>query len=205
VLAGSRGERAKRDNEARARLRIGMLGAGGTAAGSWALITGSTDARLAALVPVGLAAIVAPFALTGRVKNLAGEILVAAALAGTLVPVAVASHVTWSYAFVAAGVWFTSFLLATLTVHALKAKTKGHLSPRWTVVAAPVLGVAVAGAAILAGSSPAIPRLAALALLPPALATLAINLMGVHPRRLKRVGWSLVTANVLTAVLLLAA
>lgn len=154
---------------------------------------------------VGLRCHLAPLALTGRIKNLGGEILVAAALAGTLLPVAVAGGVAASYAFLAGGVWFASFLLATFTVHALKARTKAQLSPQWTTVAAPLLGVVAIAVGVLASNSPAIPRLAALALLPPALATLAVNLIGVHPRRLKRVGWSLVTANLLTAALLLAA
>jgi hypothetical protein len=205
VLAGARGERVRTDSAARARRRILILAAAGALAGGVALATGSRDAALAALIPLGFAAALAPAALTARVKNLGGELLVAATLAGTLVPVAVAGGAGWHYALLAAAIWFTSFLLATLTVHALKTRAKGHLSPRWTLRAAPLLGIATIVAGVAAGVSGAIPLLAGLAVLPPALVTLAVNLLAVHPRRLRRVGWSLVGANLATLGLLLAA
>lgn len=203
VVAGVRGERARRDHGRSARKRAILIAAWGSVAALIALLSASGTARMAALVPGGFAVLLAPLVLTGRVKNIAGEILVAGALAGVLLPVAVAGGAEWSYAVLAAGVWFTSFTLATFTVHALKARVKERLSPQWTVVVAPVLALTVLLAAVLVAYSASQPRLAALALVPPALATLAANAVGVHPRRLKRVGWSLVAANVLTAALLL--
>jgi hypothetical protein len=43
-----------------------------------------------------------------------------------------------------------------------------------------------------------------LAVMPGALLVLGVAALRVHPRRLKRVGWSLVAANVVTLALLLA-
>ena len=43
----------------------------------------------------------------------------------------------------------------------------------------------------------------AAALLPPALAIIILSLIRVHPRHLKRVGWTLVGADTLTLLLLL--
>ncbi|MFQ6045612.1 MAG: YwiC-like family protein [Gemmatimonadales bacterium] len=203
ILAGVRGERVLREHGPRARSRAALIAAGGLTAGTLGLLAAPAAARVGALIPGGFALALAPLALTGRVKNLAGEILVAAALAGTLVPVALASRVEWSYALLASCVWFASFALATFTVHALKARVKQHLSPPWTVAAAPVLGMIILALGIAIGYSGMVPPLTAAALLPPAVATLAVNAVAVHPRRLRRVGWSLVAANVLTAALLL--
>ncbi len=44
---------------------------------------------------------------------------------------------------------------------------------------------------------------AAAAILPPTLAVLTVSLFKVHPRHLKRVGWTLVGANTLALVMLL--
>jgi hypothetical protein len=71
--------------------------------------------------------------------------------------------------------------------------------------AAPALAGIVIVVSVGLASLTTVPLLAALAFLPTGVTTIAIGLMGVHPRRLRMIGWSMVGANVLTVVLLLAA
>ena len=104
----------------------------------------------------------------------------------------------------AALVWLVSFVLATLTVHAIKMRSLGTGEAHWTVVLAPALaGVAMAAGVVVALTWGWL-FMAGLAVFPTAVATLAIHLARVHVRQLRTVGWSLVVANLATAALLVA-
>jgi hypothetical protein len=138
------------------------------------------------------------------VKTLAGEVLVAATLTSALIPVALAGGVRWSYALEAAFVWFASFVLGTLTVHAIKARLPGDGTGNWIVMLAPATASAVLGFGVVVVWARLWPPTAALALFPTGVAALAISLWRVQPRQLRIVGWSLVAANVATAALLIA-
>jgi hypothetical protein len=59
------------------------------------------------------------------------------------------------------------------------------------LITALALGLAVA-LAVVVGS----PRIAAVAVIPTALVSLVFGLVGIHPRNLRRLGWSLVASNV---------
>jgi len=104
---------------------------------------------------------------------------------------------------IVAAVWFASYVPGTVAVHAMKLHHKGR-------PAAPVMrgaGVAVALAVVGVGVGAAavrwVPTLAAVAILPPALAAGVLSARPVHPRNLKRVGWSLVGTSTVTWVCLL--
>ncbi|MDX1675686.1 MAG: hypothetical protein R3314_12900, partial [Longimicrobiales bacterium] len=106
-------------------------------------------------------------------------------------------------AVVAAAVWFAAVIPAILSVHAIKVAFKGREEGRWTLPAAPGLaGAVVAGAVVAAWLLPGWAT-ELLAVLPPALAVIALGVVRPHPRHLKRVGWTMVAANALTLVLLL--
>lgn len=202
VTVGARGARAQREDARRARRRVRLLGAlGGLAAGA-ALLLAPAPARVAALVPAALAAALLPLLLRGRHKTLAGELLVAAGLAAMALPVGVAGGMPPALAGLAGGVWLSTFWVATLTVHAIKTRFKPSFGASWTVWAAPALA---AGVSLLALAAAALGRLAppvALAVLPAAAVAAAALGAGVTPRHLRRVGWSLVAANLTTFGLL---
>jgi len=205
VLNGVRGARLEASLGAPARRMawvLGMLGAAGAAAG---LLLAPPAARAWALVPAGCAGVLAPALLRGRPKTLGAELVVAAALATMVLPIGLSGGMALDVAAPASGVWAVSFALATLAVHAIKARARPESRGAWTTWAAPLC----AGLALAAGVGGAVlglwPWAAGIAAAPSALLVIAALAVGTHPRRLKRVGWSLVGANLITLSLLLGA
>ena len=139
-------------------------------------------------------------------RPLTGEFLVLTAFTTLLLPMGAASGVDPTRAALTAGVWWISFGLGTLAVHAIKARHKGEERAgwlRWVSIAASAL--ALVGSLALAlgqGSSPAMAGPAA-AVVPPSLAIFVLSLVRIHPKRLNRVGWTMVVVNTLALVLLL--
>ncbi len=205
VLTGLRGERLRQAAGRGAWMYAVGLALAGSALGIGALVLSPPAARLAALVPAGLAVLLVPVVLRGRQKTLGAEIIVVAALAAVLLPVAAASGVDSRFAWMALGVWLVSFALITLAVHAVKARHKQVSEMRWTVWAAPLLAGLTVAAAVALIVCETVPLPVGLALLPAALFVLLVALLRVHPRRLRVVGWSVVGANAVTLLLLLLA
>jgi hypothetical protein len=205
VLLGARGVRAKEMWRAAARKRLALLTITAVATGLTAMLLAPSQGRTVALLPLAAGAVLLPAFLSGRVKTLTAETLVIAALAGMVLPMAVSSSVEWSLAWAASGVWFVTFTLGTLAVHAIKAKTGKGVGAKWAVVATPVLGIATSVGGLFSISAGWLPATVGFALTLSGLLTTVLSIAPIHPRQLKRVGWTLVTANVATWVLLLAA
>jgi hypothetical protein len=205
VLAGARGRRAlAQATPAGARRRAVALVLAGLTAGLGALAVAPGRARLAAVVPALLAALLLPTLLRGRQKRLEAELLIAAALSAMLLPVALSGRAAVSSAMLASAVWLLTFWLATLTVHAIKARFKPALGSRWTLWGAPALGVVGVGLAVTGYGAGRVSLAALLAVVPAAIVAGAALMTGVTPRHLRRVGWSLVAANLATFGFLLA-
>lgn len=232
ILLGTRGARLREQQGARARVRAGILLGSGAAFGVMGVASGWPTVWPQILVPALAGLLLVPLALTGRQKSLPGEFLVLTAFSTLVLPLAAASGADPIRPVLAAGVWWISFGLGTLEVHAVKARIKRTARNRWTRWASPLAAGATVAAAmwvalgqagpLLRGAARAasgflgpfagsvwaseLPRLlppAAAALLPPALAIFVLSLIRVHPRHLKRVGWTLVAVNFLTLILLL--
>jgi hypothetical protein len=122
-----------------------------------------------------------------------------------LLPVGLAGGMTLHTAAFDTVVWLLTYVAATLAVHGIKARVKPELGAPWAVWAAPTVAVAMVIAAIGIAVSGSVSAVAGLALTPGGVFVLAVAALRVHPRRLKRVGWSLAAANVVTLVLLVAA
>ena len=205
VIMGARGAYAREEWGARARQRVAWLALGGVMAGGIAVYSSTRDARLISLVPVACALTLVPFVIRRSVKTLPAEILVVATLSSLLLPVAVAGAVSWWVAWVACGVWFISFVLGTFAVHAIKAITKPLPGDGWKPTASIVLGLVTIGGAGALAFEPSVAPVLPIAVLPTALITSAAVILRVHTRNLKRVGWTMAVAQVVTATLLLAA
>jgi len=203
VLNGVRGKRLEASLGRPARRAAWVLGALGAVGALGGMLLATPAARLWALVPGACAALLAPSLLRGRPKTLGAEILVALALAGMVLPIGLAGQMRLAWGLQAAAVWAASFMLATLAVHAIKARVKPDLGAAWTVRVTPVLAAATAAAGVAGAMTDRWPWLVGLAVLPAAGLVLVALALGTHPRRLKRVGWSLVGANVVALVLLL--
>lgn len=202
VLLGVRGERVRAELASKARRRVAWLFALGVASGLAAMLLATRSTRLAALVPLALGAALIPAYASGRLKTLGSEILIIAALSAAVLPLALSAGVDWETAVASAAVWFVTFTLGTIAVHAIKARHKNSFGSRWTIAATPVLGSVVIGLGAWTALSTELPMGAALALLPAGLTTMLVGLVRVHPKRLKRVGWSLVVANSVALLLL---
>lgn len=217
ILLGVRGVRLLDREGERARKRAGLLLAAGSVLGGLGVLLGWPVVWPEILPPAGAGLLLIPVVRAGRQKSLPGEILVLTAFSTLVLPLVAASGGDPVRALLATGVWWLSFLLATLEVHAIKARLKNRGPYRWTRFASPVSAgvlVVVAAWVALGQGRPVVQALgldegwrylppAAAALLPPAVAILALSMIRVHPRHLKRVGWTLVGANGLTLILLL--
>lgn len=191
LLTGQRGTRALREDGGRARRRLALLGAVTALGGAGGLWLAPQAARLAALAPLGLAVLLAPFVLRGAEKTAPGELLAAATLAAAALPVALAAGVAPALAWSAWAAWCMAFAASTLAVRAVIAHAR---NPRGLAsrLAAPLTACAVAAA--LAGGGVLLPA-AALGAAPMLLLALAVAARPPSPRSLKRVGWSLVAAS----------
>jgi hypothetical protein len=204
VLTGARGGRVKREAEGQARRTAAWLVVVALAAGVLGLWLAGRGARLSALIPLALGALLTPLIFSRQEKTAAGELLVATTLPATMIPVAMAGGASLRTATIAAAVWAIVFSLSTVTVRAIIARAKKNQDPGLMPFIAPALSAASVIAAIYLASRDIVPPLAAVAVVPTALVALAFGAMGVHPRNLKRMGWTLVASNlaVLAALLI---
>ncbi len=204
ILAGVRGPRLRDKLAAAAHKRLAFLGGAAILALVAAAGLAPGRAWLAAGAPAVLAAPLASFFGRRAIKSVAGEMLVAGALSALVLPLALTTPVTWARAGTAALVWMGAYLPAVLAVHAVKARHLRRARHPWTLWATPVAAAIVVVAALVAAALLPWPALTTLAVLPPALAVLAIGLAPPHPRHLKRIGWAMVAADTLALVLVLA-
>lgn len=196
VLAGERGRRAQAEMGERARRAAIFWLAAAFMTGGAGWWSAPLPARLALLLPVSLGVLLVPLILSHREKTMGGELLVGLAFSSTLIPVALAGGVGLRTAVIASCVWATVFSLATFTVRAVIASVKQNINSRWQSVAAIGLSLAVIAAAVLLPMMNTLPAFAAAAVIPSALVALACGVLGVHPRHLRKMGWSLVASNV---------
>jgi len=206
IVLGARGKRLKEQEGPRAKLRGSILLGAGSILGVVGLAAGWPQIWPVVLLPFIASILLIPMVLMGRQKTLFGEFLVITAFTTLLLPMAAASGADPTRAALASAVWWLSFGLGTMEVHAIKARHKKTERARWTRWVSPLAsGVVVAVAVFLALGQGGFPVLAApaAALIPPSLAIFALSLTQLHPKHLKRVGWSLVVANSLALILLL--
>jgi hypothetical protein len=203
IISGGRGGRAQRETTQPARQRLGLLVAIALPAGAVGLWLASPEARTSALIPLALGALLVPLTMKRLEKTTFGELLVSFALPATSIPMAMAGGASFRVSFIAAGAWVIVFALGTLTVRGIIARAKKNVDPGLVPILAPALSAAVIAIAIYLAVAQRTPTLVALAVIPTALATLVFGLIGVHPKNLRRLGWSLVASNVLVLVALI--
>jgi hypothetical protein len=203
VLLGQRGVRAARELRTDAWRSLAIAGgiAVITATAAWFLMFGA--ARTALILPTLLAAAGGLVVAAGRERSTPGEIVAAVALASLSLPVAIAGDVPPVAAhtvFVVFSVVFTSATLAVRSVIGRTARAGGPhplLAGLVAVMALVVLGV-LALAGRLSGVAP-------YAALPVCSVALGLAVRPPSPRHLRTIGWTLVGATALTAVLLVSA
>ncbi len=203
VVLGQRGKRALREQGSDARRSLALFGGFCLVTGIVAWLVLPRAALVSLLIPCSLAAVVVGLVVRHRERSTGGEVLVAAALSSTSVPVALAGGVPLMSALTLFLVFTSAFVTATVAVRALIARVGRVNGPRPATAAA--LAVGAVALLALAASIGRLASVAPYAALPVCLVALGLTAKPPALRYLRAIGWTLVGATALTAVLLVAA
>jgi len=198
VLLGRRGERPRAEHGARARTRLAVLCVTGAALGLAALVLAPIPVRSAVTFPALLGCAVAVCIGLGQERSLVGEAVAALALAAVSFPVAIAAGMPPGDASRAWCVWALGFGSLLVPVRSIGMRRRSASSAARRVL--PVL-LALAAALALLGAGLGAGHMLALAPMLLSAGWFAVALP--EPRALARVGWTVVGASVLTAILLI--
>jgi len=194
VLLGHRGPRARQTLGTRARRRLALLAAIAVVGGIAGLAIAAPAARLACVVPGGLAVALVGCAWTRTQHSLAGELVACLALPAAALPVAVAAGAPIAHGLAISGAWSLGFACTVLAVHRVIAR---HRRPAGLVDGALVVGLAAtAVVARSLGLAPAAPLV---------LASAGIAIWSPPATRLRAIGVALVAAAVGSAAVVICA
>ena len=193
---GQRGSKARTQDGPRAAKRLRILAAFALVGGGAGLICAPTIARLGAFPPMLLGIVVGWFVWRKEEKTTLGEVVAAAALSGAGFPIALAEGLAISQAALIWFVWTIAFGIATVCVRAVIARAK-DAGPEPVVLAYVVtIGTILSSVGLaLLGQ---LPMGVAVALAPFELLGFGVLVADVHTKHLRRVGWGLVAASLLT-------
>lgn len=198
IVLGRRGKRALREDGARARrlLAIGVALSAGFGAAAIVLAGPLRVSLLPSAVSAGLATLFVAF---DREKTLAGEVVAAAALSSLALPVGALAGVAMPVAAAVALVWTLGFSLATFSVREV---IRGAREPSTDWSPLPLLPslVVTALAVAVLRVAPAVSLTWAVA--PFVLMAVGLAVAPPPPRHLRRVGWSLIGASVVTLAMI---
>jgi YwiC-like protein len=203
VVLGQRGSRAARDGRADAWRSLALFGGFCAVTGTVSLVVLSFEALSCLLVPLGLGVLVAVAVFAHRERSTAGELLVATALSSVSLPVAIAGGVPHIAAVTLFIVFAAGFVTATVAVRAMIGRVSRAGGPHPGLAIALTLAI-LAGLAVAAEAG-RLASVAPFAALPVCAVCLALSTRPPAPRYLRSIGWTLVGATALTAVILVAA
>ena len=204
VLLGQRGVRAAREERTRAWRWFAPSASASTLLAAIAVALMRPPARIALIVPAVLAAIVAMLIVARRERTSAGEILTALTLSSLACPVALAADAAAPAALSVASAFAAAFVSATISVRAVIMHTRRPPARPSRIVAGIFAGASL-GALAWAGLGGLATSAGLWAALPVCGASLVLVVVPPSASRLRVVGWTLVTATLATAAILIAA
>jgi len=208
VLLGGRGVRARREQRNRAIAWLAVSGGLAVVAGLGAVASAPAHARWLFACPLVPAAVLGGLLLTGREKSAGGEITSAIAFASITIPIVAVSTPSPLRGFVVAFTFASLFIVSTLGVRIVVLKTRGGgdaQAVRATrIQLAGTLVVIAVGIPLLALSEARM-ALAALAIIPGVAVAATLAFRPPPARRLRTVGWTLLSTSAFLAVALIAA
>ncbi len=192
ILLGRRGARAAGQLQRPALVQGVFLSV--AALGAWIvwLVQVSSAERAAAGATLVLGVAVAAAVARRADKSLAGELLIATALASALVPTGIAGSLGLADLTAGAVAWAIVFALQTLTVHAVKSRRRVS-SPGVAVWAVGTLALTAAAPSGAFGAYPWI----SVGVVVAGVLSIGVASRRPHPRALRRVGWSFAVLDVL--------
>lgn len=202
ILLGQRGTKARTQDGPRAAKRLQLLGAIAAVAGGVGLLLAPTIARLAVVPPVLLGCVVVWFVWRKEEKTTLGEVIAAAALSGVGFPIAIAEGIDVFRAALVWFVWTIAFAVATCCVRAVIARAKD--AGPGPMVLAYVVTIGAILSSVGCALTDQLPMAVPIALAPFEVLGLSVLVAPVHTKHLRRVGWGLVTASLLTGVFVVA-
>lgn len=202
VILGQRGARAAREQGVEARRTFALFSTIAIASGGAAIALMTPLVRRTVAVPAALGAVLAVMILRRREHTTPGEIVSALAMSALALPVALASGASTAAALTCVLAYAAAFLVATLSVRAVILVTRKLAGGGTRLVAAAVAVLLVALLALLprAGVTSAAGFWAALPICAVGVALVAAM---PSPRHLREIGWTLVGATAVTAVILI--
>jgi hypothetical protein len=200
VVLGQRGGRAAREQGSDARRSLALFGGFCAVTGTVALVVTPFEALTWLLVPLVLGALVAVAVVTHRERSTAGEIVVATALSSVSLPIAVAGGVPREAAVTLFIVFAAVFITATVAVRSMIGRVARAGGPHPALASA--ITVAVVAGLAAGGVTDRLSPIAPYAALPVCAIALGLTVRPPSPRYLRPIGWTLVGATALTAVLL---
>lgn len=200
VVLGQRGARAVREQGGDARRSVALFGGFCAVTGTVSLFVLPRPALTVLFLPALLVLLVGAAVAMHRERTTIGEMLAAVALASISLPVALAGHATRTDALTLFVVFSAVFVTATIAVRALIGRvTKAGGPP--PLVAGGLTLLVVGGLAVAAFTGTLAP-VAPYAALPVCAVALGLTTSPPNPRHLRTIGWTLVGATLLTALLL---
>jgi len=195
VLLGRRGARERRERQRPAVVWLATTGATAVSAAVAAVWLAPVGSRWSFAVPLVPALVLVVAVAANREKRAWGEIALAVACSLAAVPACVVSGASMAVAFGVGIAFAITFVSATLAVRVILRRARSGAGLAFLMLAAfAVFAMAVHGVLpwTAIAVAPALVTAAALALFPP------------PPARLRAVGWTLASAAMTTAVLLVA-
>jgi hypothetical protein len=204
VLLGQRGQRAKREQGAAAWRWFATFGSVAAVTGVTALVLLPPRARLSLVLPVALGGLLSIWIARHREHTTSGEIVTALCLSSLSIPTALAAGASDAVAITCASVFAASFVVATVSVRAmiLWARRAAGMTTRVVAAALPVVFVA---ALWLLGARGVTSAAGPYAALPVCGVGFVLAAAAPSPRHVRRIGWILVGATAITAIVLIAA
>ncbi len=201
VLMGARGPRAQREQGGSAWWWLIVLSVLALGGGAYGVAAMPAAGRAYVWIPVVLAACAGGFCFARAEHTAAGELVAAVTLASASVPVALSGGLPARAALGIGIVFAAGFAVMTLAVRAVTGQTRrpGDAGPRARAIAMALIVLAATVVLALRGTLAAL-EAASLAVFCVPSAVLAA--WPPHPRNLKLIGWSMVGASAVAAVLL---
>src|SRR3954462_7035624 len=202
VLLGQRGARAAREQRSLAACWLGGWGMASAICGVCAIALSAPEVRIALIPPAALAAILVAFIFMRHEHTTGGEVLSALALSSLAWPIALAGEATTLVSVSCAAAFAAIFVSGTLTVRAIIATTRHPPAAAARGIAVLVAVASIAALWLLAFAGRVSPS-AAWSALPVCGGGLLLALNPPSARHLRTIGWSLVGATTLTAMMLI--
>jgi YwiC-like protein len=204
IVLGRRGPRAHRKDGAIARRWLATYGSSAALCAATALWLLPPANRRTLLVPIASAIVSIAWLARGRERTTAGEAIAATALASASFPVAIASGASILAATTSVAAFATGFVSATIAVRTVVSVARGACS-RGGRIAAFAIVLSLFAMQIVLAALGIVSGVAVWAALPVCAVAWALALWTPSARYLRPLGWTLVGATTMTAMILIGA